>query len=425
MAQTNTSNIQAKVNGAALFAQVQKASGTMRSMVGAKPTEMDVEGKLGKQQSSPGMSIVELTDLTKTAGGSASIDCIDISTQKPIMGDKQAEGKGVPLSFTSMDVAINQWTFPVSAGGRMAQQRVIHDLRKMARATAVGLASRYYEQRTLVHLAGARGSVNTQDWIVPLASDTEFNDIMTNPVRAPTFNRHYVVSGTSIVQGGQQLGAIASTDTLKLTHLDQLRNVIDNLDLSIQSVKIADDPAANDDPMWVMLAPSNVYSSLLQEGSLRAFQQHANNRAAYGSKHPLFRGEVGMWNGILVKKIQRTIRFAASETVQILTAANAATEGATETGQVVNAGIGAGFAVERCVLLGAQALVNAYGKDSKSGTHYSWAEKYQNFEREPEFAVFGIEGSAKIRFRVPDGAGGRVWTDHGAMILDVAARQSV
>lgn len=423
MAQTNTSNIQAKVNGAALFAQVQKASGTMRSLVGAKPTEMDVEGKLGKQQSSPGMPIVEINDLTKTAGGSASIDCIDISTQKPIMGDKQAEGKGVPLSFTNMDISINQWTFPVSAGGRMAQQRVIHDLRKMARATAVGLASRYYEQRTLVHLAGARGSVNTQDWIIPLASDADFNEIMTNTVRAPTYNRHYVVSGNNIVQGGQQLGAIASTDTLKLTHLDQIRNVIDNLDLSIQTVKIADDPAAGDDPMWCMLVPSNVYSALLQEGSLRAFQQNAVNRAAYGSKHPLFRGEVGMWNGILVKKIQRTIRFAASESVQIVTSANAAT--ATETAQVVNAGIGAGFAVERCVLLGAQALANAYGKDSKSGTHYSWAEKYQNFDREPEFAVFGIEGSAKVRFSVPDGAGGRVMTDHGAMVLDVAARQSV
>lgn len=423
MAQTNTSNIQAKVNGAALFAQVQKASGTMRGLVGAKPTEMDVEGKLGKQQSSPGMPIVEINDLTKTAGGSVSIDCIDISTQKPIMGDKQAEGKGVPLSFTNMDVSLNQWTFPVSAGGRMAQQRVIHDLRKMARATAVGLASRYYEQRTLVHLAGARGSVNTQDWIVPLASDADFNEIMTNPVRAPTYNRHYVVSGNNIVQGGQQLSAISSTDTLKLTHLDQIRNVIDNLDLSIQTVKIADDPAAGDDPMWVMLVPSNVYSSLLQEGSLRAFQQNAVNRAAYGSKHPLFRGEVGMWNGILVKKIQRTIRFAASESVQIVTSANAST--ATETAQVVNAGIGAGFAVERCVLVGAQALANAYGKDSKSGTHYSWAEKYQNFDREPEFAVFGIEGSAKVRFSVPDGAGGRVVTDHGAMVLDVAARQSV
>lgn len=423
MAQTNTSNIQAKVNGAALFAQVQKASGTMRSLVGAKPTEMDVEGKLGKQQSSPGMPIVEINDLTKTSGGSVSIDCIDISTQKPIMGDKQAEGKGVPLSFTNMDVSLNQWTFPVSAGGRMAQQRVIHDLRKMARATAVGLASRYYEQRTLVHLAGARGSVNTQDWIVPLASDADFNEIMTNPVRAPTFNRHYVVSGNNIVQGGQQLGAIASTDTLKLTHLDQIRNVIDNLDLSIQTVKIADDPAAGDDPMWCMLVPSNVYSSLLQEGSLRAFQQNAVNRAAYGSKHPLFRGEVGMWNGILVKKIQRTIRFAASESVQIVTSANAST--ATETAQVVNAGIGAGFSVERCVLVGAQALANAYGKDSKSSTHYSWAEKYQNFERDPEFAVFGIEGSAKVRFSVPDGAGGRVVTDHGAMVLDVAARQSV
>lgn len=423
MAQANTTNIQARVIGAALFAQVQKMTGTMRSMVGPKPTPAEVGMKIGKQQSGPGMPVVEITDLTKTAGNAVTIDCIDVMSQKPIMGDRNAEGRGSPMAFQTMDLELNQWTFVVNAGGRMAQQRVVHELRQLARDSAAGMAGRYNEQRSLVHLAGARGSANTVDWIVPLASDPDFNEIMTNTVRAPTFNRHYVVSGNNIVQGGQQLGSIASTDTLKLTHLDQLRNVIDNLDLSLQSVKIADDPAAGDDPMWCLLVPSNVYSALLQEGSLRAFQQNAVNRAAYGSKHPLFRGEVGMWNGILVKKTTRPIRFLAGESVQIVTSANAAT--ATETVQVVNAGIGAGFAVERCILLGAQALATAYGKDSKSGTHYSWSEKMLNHEREPEFAVYGIEGSAKVRFSVPDGAGGRIVTDHGAMILDVAARQSV
>lgn len=335
------------------------------------------------------------------------------------------------MSFSNMDVKIDQWTFPVNAGGRMSQQRTVHDLRKLARAQAVGLAARYFEQRTLVQLAGARGQANGNDWVVPLqfasgassGGDADFADIMVNPVLAPTYNRHYVVNGTGLTQGGAQLASIASTDDLTLGHIDQLRNIIDNLDLTLQPVQIADDPAAGDEPMWVMLCPANVYSQLLTEGSLRAFQQNAINRAAYGSKHPLFRGEVGMWNGILVKKMSRAVRFLPSDYTNIITSANAAT--ATESAQQVNASLTAGYGVERCILMGAQALACAYGKDAASGTHYSWAEKLHNFEREPEFAVFGVEGSTKVRFNVPDANGAKVPTDHGVIAVDVAAKQSV
>lgn len=420
----------ALVYGAALFAQVQKKTGTFRNMVGPKPTGAEVDAKLSKQQSDPGMPIVEVMDLTKTAGDAARMDCIDVATAKPIMGDRNAEGKGVAMSFSNQDVNIDQWTFPVNAGGRMSQQRTVHDLRKLARSQAVGLASRYFEQRTLVHLAGARGQANGADWVVPLQTasgvdfsggDADFADIMINPVLAPTYNRHYVVNGTALTQGGQQLGSIASTDDLSLDHIDQVRNIIDNLDLTLQPVRIADDPAADDEPMWVMLCPPNVYSQLLRDGQLRSFQQNAINRASFGSKHPLFRGEVGMWNGILVKKMSRSIKWLPGDYTKVITSANAAT--ATETSQQINAGLTAGYGVERCVVLGAQALACAYGKDAKSGTHYSWAEKLHNFEREPEFAVFGVEGSTKVRFNVPDESGNKIPTDHGAIVIDVAAKQ--
>jgi len=434
MSQTNVasgSSQAALIYGAALFAQTQKKAGTFRNMVGPKPTMAEVDGKLSKLQSSPGMPIVEIMDLTKTAGDQARMDCIDIATAKPIMGDRNAEGRGTPMSFSNMDAKVDQWTFPVNAGGRMSQQRTVHDLRRLARSQAVGLAARYFEQRTLVQLAGARGQADGNDWVVPLqfasgassGGDADFADIMVNPVLAPTYNRHYVVNGANLTQGGAQLASIASTDDLTLAHVDQLRNIIDNLDLTLQPVQIADDPAAGDEPLWVMLCPPNVYSQLLTEGSLRAFQQNAITRAAYGSKHPLFRGEVGMWNGILVKKMSRTIRFLPSDYAKIITSANAAT--ATETAQQVNAGLTAGYGVERCILMGAQALACAYGKDAASGTHYSWAEKLHNFEREPEFAVFGVEGSTKVRFNVPDSTGTKIPTDHGVIVVDVAARQSV
>lgn len=424
------SNQAAVIYGAALFAQMQKKAGTFRNMVGGKPSMAEVEGKIGKLQSDPGMPIVEITDLSKTAGETVKMDCVDIVTAKPIMGDRNAEGRGSPLTFSSMDCDIDQWTFPVSAGGRMSQQRTVHNLRRLARATAVGLAARYFEQRTLVHLAGSRGQVASADWVIPLkyasgsttAADADYSDIMVNPVLAPTYNRHYVVNGSVLTQGGAQLASIASTDDLELGHIDQLRNIIDNLDLSLQPIRIPDDPAAGDEPLWVMLVPPNVYSQLLVAGSVRSFQQNAINRAAYGSKHPLFRGEVGLWNGILVKKISRAIRWLPSDYTNIITSANELT--ATETTQQINSSLTSGYAVERCLLLGAQALANAYGKDTTSGSPYSWAEKLHNFDREPEFAVFGQEGATKVRFNVPNSSGQKVPTDHGVIAVDVAVKLS-
>lgn len=410
--------------GAALFAQAQKTTGTFRNLVGDTPPMSEIEGKLGKQQSSSAMPIVEVKDLTKAASDTVRVDCVDVVVTEPIMGSRNAEGKGAPMSFSSFDTKVDQYTFPVSAGNNMSQQRTPHNLRRLARAQAVGLMSKYFELTSLVHLAGSRGQATGGDWgIIPAQTADNFAEVMVNPVKAPTYNRHFVVSGSNIVQGGAQLASIASTDALKLSHLDQLRNVIDNLDLSLQSVKVADDPAANDEPMWVMYVPSNVYSSLLQEGSLRAFQQHAINRASFGSKHPLFRGECGMWNGILVKKLPRAIRFGAGTTTKHVTAANAAL--ATETDVTINAGLTAGYAVERCILLGAQALTQAYGNNNNSGTPYTWAEKLHNFERDPEFAVFGVGGQAKVRFDVKDATGTKIATDHGVIVLDVAAKQSV
>lgn len=409
--------------GAALFAQAQKTTGTFRNLVGPKPTMSEVEGKLGKQQSDASMPIVEIMDLNKAASDTVRVDCIDVAVAKPIMGSRNAEGKGTPMSFSSFDTKIDQFTFPVSAGDNMSQQRTPHDLRRLARAQAVGLMSRYFEQSSLVHMAGARGQAVGSDWVVPVDTDADFADIMVNAVKAPTYNRHYVVNGTGITQGGAQLASIVSTDLLKLTHIDQIRNIIDNLDLSLQPVKIADDPAANDEPMWVMYVPSNVYSALLAEGSLRSFQQYAVNRAAYGSKHPLFRGECGMWNGILVKKLTRAVRFLPNTTCAHITSANAAT--ATETNVTVNASLTAGYGVERCIILGAQALAHAYGNNNNTGTPYNWAEKLHNFEREPEFAVFGVGGSAKVRFNIPDATGAKIPTDNGVIVLDVACKLSV
>jgi len=434
MAQTavrSGDSVAIKQYSVALFVQTQKTPSAMKNLTGPAPQQSDAEKKL-KLQTAPDMPIVRVTDLSKSDGDTISLDCVGITSGKPIMGDRDAEGKGEKLSFASMDVKIDLATKPIDAGAKMSQQRTRHQLRGLALANATGYMARLESQMCHIHLAGARGDLNYQTWPIPLAgdnatgtADSDFSEIVVNTVKAPTYNRHYVVSGsgTTVTKGGAQLASIATADVMKLDVLDALRLILDEMELPMQPVKIADDEAANDDPMWVLLCPPRVYDSLktASGSNLRTFQQNAWNRASYGSKHPLFRGEVGMWNGILVKKVNDFwIRFNASNAnVKIITSGNELT--ATETSVTIPALSGT-HAVERSLLLGAQALANVYGRSQSSDYHYTWLERKYNFQRGLEIATEMMGGKAKVRFDVPQPDGSKIPTDHGVLCVDSAVK---
>jgi len=402
-----------KLMSVALFAQTQKQPGFSRALTGPAPGDEAARKKL-RGQTSPDMPIVRVTDLSKTAGDKISVDMFGTIGGKPIVGDADAEGTGVALTNSSMDVEIDLLTKVVDVGGKMTAQRTRHDLRGIAMANLVSYFARLDDQLSLVHLAGARGTEATSDWVVPLQSDADFGAICINDVKAPTYDRHFVVKGSALSQGGANLGSVATTDVLTLEHIDNIRTLLDEMTFPLQPVKVADDPAAADEPMWVLYLSPRQYSKLLTSTSatsIRAFQQNAWNRASYGSKHPLFKGEVGMWNGILVKKMNRAVRFGTGASTKIVTSANAAT--ATETDQAIAAAITSSYAVDRGLLLGGQALANVYGRNQGSDYHTNWMENPYNFDRALEVAGDTMGGKSKLRFKM-DG----VTTDHGVIAVD-------
>lgn len=411
---TGTSPLAQKLMSVALFAQTQKQPGFSRALTGAAPTDESAKKKL-RGQTSPDMPIVRVTDLSKTSGDKVSVDMFGTIGGKPIVGDADAEGTGAALTNSSMDVKIDLLTKVVDVGGKMTGQRTRHDLRGIAMANLVSYFARLDDQLSLVHMAGSRGTETNADWVLPLASDAAFGSICVNDVKAPTYDRHYVVKGSSLSQGGVNLGSIATTDMMTLDHIDDLRTLLDEMVFPLQPVKIADDPAAADEPMWVLYVSPRQYSQILTNSSatgIRAFQQNAWNRASYGSKHPLFKGEVGMWNGILVKKLTRAIRFASGSTgIKYCTAAGVAN--ADEATVDLAPAISSGFAVDRSVLLGGQALANVYGRNQGSDYHTNWLENPYNFGRALEVAGDTMGGKAKLRFKL-DG----VTSDHGVIALD-------
>jgi hypothetical protein len=173
--------------------------------------------------------------------------------------------------------------------------------------------------------------------------------------------------------------------------------------------------------MWVLYVSPRQWSSLLTETSgIRTFQQNAWNRASYGSKHPLFKGEVGMWNGILVKKMNRAIRFTGGDAYRYVASGDSAT--GNETAGTVDSDVTAGtYALDRALLCGAQALANVYGKNKSSDYYFNWMERKYNFDRATEVAGEMMGGMAKVRFTYNE-SGADIATDHGVLVLDTVVK---
>lgn len=415
------SNLALTQYSTAVTAQIVRAPGNLNAMTGPAPKQADAEAIL-KQQTNPDMPYVRITDLsTDPKGDKVTVDAFNVVGGKPIMGDRNAEGMGKPLSSSSFDMKIDLATFNVDAGGKMSRQRTRHELRRIARAAVAGYFPRLIWQRAMVHQAGARGMQAGSSWDLPTQTDPDFSEIMVNPLQAPVFNRHLVINGSNLTRGGAQLASIASTDKWKLSVLDNLALYLDNLDTKIPSPKFYGDEQATDAPLkGVLLLSPGSYNDLITDmtsgNNLRNFQALVEQRQKYAKDSAVFRGECGIWRGILVKKVEHTIFFNAGATVKHVTAANRLT--ATET-DVTVASIGAGNQVERAVLLGAQSLARAEGS-SNSGVQAAIIENTYNGGRNFEYMGEFMGGEAKFRLKYANENGDPEPTEN-VMVIDAVS----
>lgn len=415
------SNLALTQYSTAVTAQIVRAPGNLNAMTGPAPKQADAEAIL-KQQTNPDMPYVRITDLsTDPKGDKVTVDAFNVVGGKPIMGDRNAEGMGKPLSSSSFDMKIDLATFNVDAGGKMSRQRTRHELRRIARAAVAGYFPRLIWQRAMVHQAGARGMQAGSSWDLPTQTDPDFAEIMVNPLQAPVFNRHLVINGSNLTRGGAQLASIASTDKWKLSVLDNLALYLDNLDTKIPSPKFYGDEQATDAPLkGVLLLSPGSYNDLITDmtsgNNLRNFQALVEQRQKYAKDSAVFRGECGIWRGILVKKVEHTIFFNAGATVKHVTAANRLT--ATET-DVTVASIGAGNQVERAVLLGAQSLARAEGS-SNSGVQAAIIENTYNGGRNFEYMGEFMGGEAKFRLKYANENGDPEPTEN-VMVIDAVS----
>lgn len=420
MGQTNIpygSPIAHKVQSVGLFTATMQRPTMLNRLTGQIPTQADAESNL-RNQSSTDMPIVRAMDLTKVAGDEITFDLMNPIGGKPIMGGRMAEGRGEKMSFSQDKLRINQSRKPISAGDTMTQQRTPHQLRPLARAQAQGYMSRLEDQRTLVHLAGARGFNNNVEWAVPVETDVDFPEIMVNPVLAPTRNRHFMSTGTgleTIKASGNEI-SIQTTDTMNMAVVDAVRGMIDSLPLAPSAVKFEGDALADDVPLRVLLLSGEQYMAFKQSGNFRTLQASAMARAQQAKGNPLFTGDAGLWEGILLVKMPKPIRFYAGNVLRWCPSLTSEAETATD---VVPASFGTNFAVDRAILLGGQALAEAWGKNSRSGNPFFWSEKELDHGDKLEVLIGSVGGKSKVRFDVDHGTAVQP-TDHGVIAIDTA-----
>jgi len=409
------------VQAAALFAQCERRNSTLGRLSGPMPKGEGSAAQTLRKQSCSDMPIVKAQDLSRGKGDEVEFHFLQPTKMRPIMGSRNAEGKGSGLAYDKARIRVNQARIPINLGDTMTGIRSAVDFRKLGRPVVQAHMEAYLDESLLIHLAGARGFQDTAEWRIPLASDPDFAEYLINPVKAPTKNRHFIADGSNGVRRFSQTGGqvdLATTDVLDMGVVDAMRTVLESISLPPPAVKIPGDVVAGDSPIRVMLVSPAQYHAFAADDDFRKFQVAAMNRAAKAKNHPLFLGECGLWNGILLMKMPKPIRFYAGDPINYCDSYTSEAESTA----VVNANFGTTHAVDRAILLGGQALAQAFAASGHGGMPMFWKENTFDFDDKRELMVGIIQGIEKLRWNVDQTNGQKHWTDHGVIALDTAVK---
>lgn len=406
-----------------LFAATMNRQTKLNKMVGKFPTQQDAESKL-RQQTSADYPLVRCKDLTRMKGQEVTYDFISPVNGLPFIGSEYAEGRGYSMKLTNDSAKIDQVRFPINAGDTMSQQRTVHQLRSLARSQGLGWMTRYCDAAPMFHAAGSRGFYTDAEDVIPLASHPKFAKIMINTIKAPTNNRHYLAAGNYVEKfnaSGNAVG-IATTDTMNYSLVDHMAAILQESAFPISPCRFEGDAMKDDEPLRVWFVSPMQFKAFKESGSFRTFQSNALTRATSAKTSDLFRGNVGIWENFLIVKMGKPIRFFAGDPINWCASATSETETTTD---LVPAGFGTTHAVDRSIIMGAQAIIEVMGKPKPgvgAGEPVFVSEKLLDHNDKEEVLVGIINGFTKPRFDVDFGEAGVQPTDHGVVIVDTAVK---
>ena len=320
-------------------------------------------------------SIIHMkNELTKGPGDLVTFPLMKKLTGAGFTSREVAEGNGESLSLYSDTVTINELGHVVSIpneGRSIDTQRIPIKLRQAAKNGLMTWLQERMSQTFFYHVCG----------YTPInASGGKYNG--HNTVTAPTSGRHLWRAGTAAETNTADEG-IESDDVMSLNMIDHMREMAETSTSPLRPINIEGNYEAGGTD--ISGGRYVVYLHPYQATDLRTSTdtgqwldiQKAAMMGGQTSKNPIYSDALGEYNNVIIKK-------------------------ANHVSQGVNSSTGAAITtVRRAVLLGAQAVALAYGKDG-APTTYNWNEELLDHKRVLEVSSFAIFGMVKTVFDSAD-----------------------
>ncbi|WP_412058130.1 N4-gp56 family major capsid protein [Bartonella sp. DGB2] len=308
--------------------------------------------------------ILQLKDETQKSAG----DNVSFGLRAQLIGEGVSEGMNLEgreeaLTTLSDQVRINELAHAVRVKneGTIDQQRALFNLRVEAKD---GLVDWYSDRLSLMFFTHMCGYTSK-------TMNFEGQDIILKPVHygfneptAPSKERHIIAGNKTSEED------LTPDDAFNLSLIDK----------AVERAKLA-----NPKIRPVRVEGESVYVLYLHPTQVTALRTNTNagqwldiTKAAYSgsrSKNPIFDGSLGMYNGVVLREAEH-----------------------------ITVGVGIKFPynslrhTRRAVLLGAQAGVVAFGRDS-GPTRYRLVEELFDYERELGVAAKTLIGMKKTVFK--------------------------
>lgn len=366
--------------------------------------------------------IVTVNDLSKSdiEGDTVRIDLFHNLIGLPQMCCEPGEGFEEDMTWASFELKIQQTKKSVKTGCSMDRLRLGNDAWMNAKPMLQQYWAKLEHERCLYHLAGGRGHyLNQADMITPLATHPKFDSMMINCLTPPTYCRHFYGGDADSLSDEHGDSPIGAQDQFTLESLVKLKAAMEADAHPLMPIKLKGDS----EPLWLLLVTPAQWSTFRLTAG-RDWDQLVTNATvrakACDHSHPLYHGECLMYEGILVKKYSPPVRFEAGHKTRVSCNDDAATP-ITVTIPASN-----DFHIDRAILLGGQALAEAYGSvqdadgDTMGKMNFAFKQKSFDYGEYAGVQIKWLSGIKKIRF--PDKFG-RVY-DRGVAVLDSAGENA-
>lgn len=298
-------------------------------------------------------------DLAKKAGESITVGLAMKLTGDGTEGDDTIEGTAAEegITFFNDKVYIDQRRKGTKSKGKMSEQRVPYNLRKVGLGKLKGWFAEDYDQQIFCYLSGARG-INTFHF------NTAWTGRANNNLDAP--------DTAHIVHGGNATGKadMEVSDKMSRVMAEKVAAKIDTLEPQMLPFR-----HQGKDMYVLLMHPFQAYDlrNSTSSGDWLDIQQAAAGR---GKDNPIFRGSLGELAGLVLHKHRFAIQFN-------------------------DYGATADLPAARALCLGAQAGMIAWGGDGGKN-RYSWNEETDDRGNQLAITAGSIYGIKKSRYNGKD-----------------------